>query len=77
MRQYREYCKGARRRNAPRVPRPFGLRPKRAPALSRILLMRPGLGLAQRGAGRGAERRVAVAVLHWGFCGCSRERACG
>jgi hypothetical protein len=58
---YREYCKGARRRNTPlsgrlpngratasrcSAPRPFGLRQKHAPALSRVLSMRPGLGLA-------------------------------
>src|SRR5205823_845357 len=37
--QYREYCKGCRRRNAPMLPRPDGLRPERASAASRRLLI--------------------------------------
>jgi hypothetical protein len=35
--QYREYCEGLRQRNAPTVPRPAGLGPKRASAASRSL----------------------------------------
>jgi len=38
--------------------------------------MRPGLGLAQRGAGRGAKRRMDAMAFR-GLCGCSRKRACG
>jgi len=55
---------------------PEGLRPKSALTLSAGLSMRPGLGLAQRGAGRGAKRRVD-AMASRGFRGCSRKRACG
>jgi hypothetical protein len=55
---------------------PEGLQPQRRLTLAGGLLMRPGLGLAQRGAGRGAERR-SQAISSRGFGGCSRERACG